>query len=260
MNKKEVKVTRTDPDKDEFSQSGISTYLECPRKFYYYKIEKVKSEQSTAAVFGTAIHAGVEEFYTSRDVLKSINAFTELFIDAPESKKHTLRGGIYIMEKYCAEYRDDPAVLIDNIETEQWFPMPDGSMLLARMDRLIQENGLTLVVDTKSTSMSLTPYYFKKYENDLQGSLYFHIVKSILGECDGVLIDGIKVPYPVRSGEPFVRQMFLRTDEQIENAIETYTKAVGEIRKGNFPCNPNSCANWGGCPYLLKCKHEGKIN
>jgi DNA helicase-2/ATP-dependent DNA helicase PcrA len=45
------------------SVTALNTYLKCPVEFYYTRILKVPGSQSTAAVYGSAIHYALELFY-----------------------------------------------------------------------------------------------------------------------------------------------------------------------------------------------------
>ena len=121
--------------------------------------------------------------------------------------------------------------------------------------------------DTKTTTYPLTDYYFRNYENALPVSLYFYTVLEILGCCDSVQIDGISIPYPPDKSVrvPFARRTFMRTEFQIEDAVNTYCRVtdyllagvkkdlpLGELLK-HFYCNQSMCNDYGGCPFKPLC-------
>lgn len=50
--------------KTHFSASALNTYAECARKWYYrYVCSAVEDEPSSASVYGTAVHAALEDFH-----------------------------------------------------------------------------------------------------------------------------------------------------------------------------------------------------
>ena len=77
-------------------------------------------------------------------------------------------------------------------------------------------------------------------------------------------IDGIKVPYsPKREG--FARRTFMRTDVQLAEFENTFTRSINEISAGlvlpeedrypYFHCSPTACSDFGGCPFIDVCMH-----
>lgn len=271
-------VERTDPFKGEFSPSGITTAF-CPRKFYFEKILKLESKQyiSAALAFGISIHKAMEVYHAhkpldlplpelqQRVVTSFIEAWAKFAIlgDA----KRNLDSGMLILNKYCEVYQnDDTSFKEEDIESNQWLPMPNGTKLLVKMDRVLVSPNIIRLVDTKTTSSSLTDYYFKVYENDIKMSLYYYVVENLLGRCDDMQIDAIKVPLPIK--EPysgFARRCFSRTELQIEDALLTYYKITDYIMAGlakpkdewvsHFYCNQTMCAEYSGCKFLPVCKH-----
>lgn len=279
IKKIEPVVERTDPWKGEFSPSSLSS-AQCFRKFYLSKLVKLNTNlTSSALVFGSAIHKGVETFYQYlhyeniffADIKReAITAFVEEWKagNILGDEKRNLEVGVLLMSQYCDRYREeDTEFETCDIEGAQWMPMPNGTMLLAKLDRIARLRGHHVVIDTKTTSSYLNSMFFNQFKNHLPTTLYYYIMEQALGSCDYILIDAIHTPMlSARStAEQFSRQTFLRTEEQVEEALLTYTKVTnylmegmqkeGKKRREHFYCDQNRCADYGACPYLGVCQH-----
>ena len=59
---------------DRFSPSMLIEYLNCPLSFYYRYIAKIKLPQKQIhLVFGSAIHAAIEELFENKDPYEAFN-------------------------------------------------------------------------------------------------------------------------------------------------------------------------------------------
>ena len=277
--KPEEPVIRTDVMRGEFSPSGVEA-ARCFRRFYYQKILGLKPKVTpTALMFGVAIHSAVEKFYelhgsglNHEEVkLATVQTFVEEWnkTGLVGDMKRNLETGILIMNNYCDTYRHDSADFKkEDIESAQWMPMPNGTTLLVKMDRVLNNGNMIILVDTKTTSMPITEWYFRQFENHLPTSLYAYVVAELLGHCDQVQIDAIKVPPPPATSKTaaFGRNSFIRTDLQIQDAINSYSSITNYIMNvlnnkpeeewvNYFYCNQAECDKYGGCSFLPICKH-----
>lgn len=280
---KEV-IQRTDLSKGEFSPSGVEN-ARCLRKFYYTKMLGMKVKQTPVAlVFGICIHESVEKFYILMSKLKAKPTHQELVdikIEVIQTfsnswvkwgimgdMKRNLETGVMTMNNYVDYYAGTQERFeLCDIESDQWVAMPNGTMMLVKMDRVLNEGDLIILVDTKTTSGAITDYFFRGFENHLPTSLYKYTVEQFLGRCDYVQIDAIKVPPPAPSSvsAPFGRALFTRTDLQMEDAIQAYCSitdyimSVVEKPKEEWAkrmyINTGECNSYGGCPFLPVCKH-----
>lgn len=271
------KITRTNVFKGEFSPTGVMSAA-CLRKFYYTKILGLKVKDTPSALaFGSAIHAGVEHFYANREKATSkeqltidcMKAFGDVWSKAGimGDSKRNLDTGIITMNNYVDYYYDDLSKFsLEDIETEQWVAMPNGTMLLIKMDRVMRQREVVTLVDTKTTSMAITPYFWKGFENQLQVTLYHYGLEQVLGQCDQIMIDAIKVPPPPENSVTagFGRNVFLRTDLQVSDAIDSYCNVTDIIMNAlakpeeewasRFCCDTSHCNDYGGCSFMPICK------
>lgn len=109
----------------QLDNSGLSTYLSCPRKFEYNRIKKRSGSTGVALVFGSSIHDGLEYVYNQKGAglpvderemllasLKAWDGFTVAMGEwrTPERSQDTLK-------RYLRHYED---------ETLQIMPFEDG--------------------------------------------------------------------------------------------------------------------------------------
>lgn len=271
-------IQRTQVFKGEFSPSGIES-ARCYRRFYFTKILGLKPKTTPAAlIYGIAIHKAVETFYNLTDTMEDkvelkmrvVKEFVASWSKAGilGDSKRNLEAGIVTMGWYCDYYGDDTSSFTaEDIETDQWMVMPNGTMLLVKMDRVLNRGGQIILVDTKTTSAGITDWFFKNFENHLPTTLYYYVIEKLLGRCDSVIIDAIKVPPPAPTSKsaPFGRQTFLRTELQVQDALSTYVATTDYImsilRKPEeewatrFYCNQGECDKYGGCQFLPVCKY-----
>lgn len=267
-------IERTDIHKGEFSPSSVQN-AQCFRKYYFEKIVKLQTtRQQTALIFGGAMHKGVEHFYThvgKQDYDKVVRGVVDKFKETwtiEGDQKRNLETGVALLTKYCDLYKDEDVQMETvDVEENQWMKMPNGTMLLCRFDRVVQTGSCTALVDTKTTSGYLNANYWKQYENHFQTSLYYYVIEQVLGRCDYILIDAIKVPLlsSKSTSSQFERRTFARTEEQIDETLRTYSRVTDYLQAGlhltgrkrldHYYCNQNKCSEYGGCAFLNVCQH-----
>lgn len=56
----------------KLSVTKISTYQDCPRKFWYTYIMRIMTPKNEGFTFGTAVHAGLENYYRGKDPMQGV--------------------------------------------------------------------------------------------------------------------------------------------------------------------------------------------
>ena len=56
----------------KLSVTKISTYLDCPRKYWYSYKMKIETPKSEGFYFGSAIHKGLENYYLGKDPIEGV--------------------------------------------------------------------------------------------------------------------------------------------------------------------------------------------
>jgi CRISPR/Cas system-associated exonuclease Cas4 (RecB family) len=249
----------------EFNPTAIESYLTCPRKFYYSLVKGIQPKADRVALsFGTAMHAAGAAWYGKLGDEVALKAFCDLFPEVPsdvEDKYRTQANGVATLKAYFKLYKDDTIDSIDYLEQEFRIPMPNGTVLVIKPDRIRKTSTGIIPTDMKTTAMPLTSMFFNQYENSFQLTGYLYGANHEFKEtCDSVVIDALKVPLSTTGKtENFVRRSFFRTEKQIKDWEDTYIKTTDKMLcakcEADFTCNQQGCAKPFVCDYLDLCKY-----
>ncbi|MFH1175246.1 MAG: PD-(D/E)XK nuclease family protein [bacterium] len=160
------------------SYSALDTFLQCPLKYKFQEIDKIRAPKGKDAIFGTAIHSALKFYHqpgrlspvSEKEVLNFFvsNWKKELFED--EFAEQTLFSqGKQILEKYA---KQNDSSKISPIALELYFqaPMNENHSLSGKIDRIDKlEDGSFEIIDYK-TSRRLPSQ--ENIENDLQLAIY----------------------------------------------------------------------------------------
>lgn len=253
----------TDVSKGIFSPSAIELYLRCPRKFYLQYIKRIQPIHAPSPlIFGEAVHEGIAALRCSSSLreatIAAITILTKrIFFDGYPRDIRTL---IIILYQHYVLYKEkyDPNL----IEVPFQLTFPNGTMCVGIIDAIYRaEHGID-VIDTKTSSGSLTEWFWKNYQNSFPLSCYYHAAEEILGSCNSVIIDAISIKTP-HLPESYARRGFTRSTKQMEEFINTWLQITDQItemvKKGGeeilFYQNNTSCGDYGGCSFLNLCNY-----
>lgn len=157
-------------DAIHISYSSLRTLKECPLKYKYTYIDKIRGKNNIYAVFGTAIHNCIEMFYKgevyTRKQLLSLwrNSFVEAVatsqLDGISNKDFDrfLQSGYPLLTKFFKRQQED-GLLIKPIETELEFNIEwekancDSKVMInGKIDAIFHKDNKTIIVDYKTTS------------------------------------------------------------------------------------------------------------
>lgn len=140
---------------------------------------------------------------------------------------------------------------------------PNQPYLLAgHLDRVVEFNGQLLVMDRKTTTTTLGPYYFAQYEPNNQMTLYTLAGRHILAApIRGVIIDAAQIL--LEKPNAFARGFTYRTDDQLGEWVEDLqtTLSVNEAyaEADHWPMNDTSCDKFGGCRFREICSKSPSV-
>lgn len=263
----------THPSRGEFTPTSLETYLECPRKYYLSRILAMQPVLGKASLdFGSAIHAGIGAYYMNQNeshearLIAMLRAFGSAWNPEKETEKHSAINGINLLKTYAAVYRYDTGKYVpEKIELDVRCVMPNNTTMVGRIDRALIDQNMIIAVDSKTTTMSLTDWFWKNFENSFQMLTYPHILRTILGGCDGIMVDAISFPVnPAVPEKHFQRRTLPFTSQQEQDWMNTYLEVTNEIMHlltlpeeeqfRKFRACHTSCSNYGGCTYLPICR------
>lgn len=238
------------------SYSGIETYIQCPQKFKFRQIDKIKTKKSKVLVFGTIIHSALKFLHSKEMVIPPLEKVLEhykniwnkeVFTDSQEEEIYFSQGES-ILKNYYAK-NDLGSVKILGLETP--FEVPIGNHILAgKIDRIdiIGENEFE-IIDYK-TSKTLPAQ--EKVDDNLQLSLYR---VGISNRWPNLKLNRVKLSlYFLKHN---IKLSTSRTNEELETTKNEVLKVVSEIEKGKFFPTPSGLCDY--CEYKNICpmwKHQ----
>lgn len=255
------------------NSSSADIIQTCRRKAFYSLHLGVRpsSEESTALLFGTAVHKALEAFYRQhpgdRNIDECIDAFMASaaqgkLVELPADDKRSVSNGKKIIEKYFSVYRLDPWIAVRDSHgpvVERSFEIPvenyDWLKIHGQIDCLLQnvETGEIVVCDHK-TSSSLGTDFMNRVKPNLQFSTYAWAANKMGFPVNRVMINGIQV---AKTKTDLVRVFTERSKEDFDEMLATYldsTDLYFKARKDkNWPLNSTACSHWGGCQYREVC-------
>ncbi len=245
-----------------FSNSRLSTYEQCPLKYKYQYIDKIKVEEAKTveAFMGSCVHETLEKLY--RDLkLQKHNTLEELLEYYNDQWAKNWSDDIKIVRKeYTADnYRKTGEKCITDyynryapfkervlgIETVEYINLdPEGQFKWnVRMDRLDYEGEGKYEIHDYKTAGSLPKQ--EQADEDRQLALYSLWVKENFKDAQS-----IELVWHYLAFDRELRSE--RTAEQLENLREETLKAVKKIVSAEeFPAKESNLCNW--CEYQSIC-------
>jgi RecB family exonuclease len=229
----------------ELSYSGIATYLECPRQYWYRYEERLPVVQSAEAVHGVVLHEVLRRAGEARKEGKRVTAallrsfHTDVWRTTPfpdERRAPTFkRNGLVELEAYrkAGGFNDAPVYL------EHPFNVAvDGWTLRGVIDRIDRVESGWRIIDFKSGRP------VARRRRDLQLALY------ALGAATALRLDPLQaeVVY-LASGESV---MVEKMDGLLSDARRETEAVVEGIKSGRFEARPER-RRCRLCPYRLAC-------
>lgn len=151
----------------KFNASLLKTYMGCPLQARFQEIEKLPRLNNAKAVFGTCIHAALEDYNKTGDAKAAIAYFKDLWDDPSKLgrpidvwPKFTTYGGlrkrgIEIIQEYADHHKWETRTVV---ATEHKFCVPFGEHLLSGIVDLVEKKKSTKgkpvlrIVDYKTNS------------------------------------------------------------------------------------------------------------
>jgi len=258
------------------SYSALETFKQCPQKYKFQEIDKIRVPKSKEALFGTAIH-GALEFMFSRDPLfptleEVLAHFREHFEEKSTLPDADRARYVEIGQKMIRNfYEKNPPWNFDIVDLESHFEAllvdkvyEKTHVLVGKIDRIDKlSDGSYEIIDYK-TNRKLPSQ--DDIDKNTQLAVYQLGLKKRWPHLDA---SKIKLSmYFLRAQEKFST---MRTDEKLTEAEERLLSSIHAIEKrieeGSFPPTPSALCDWCGykpvCPawrHLYEQEEKPKIN
>jgi len=252
-----------------YDNSMVQEFLSCPRKFFLrYALHLVSKDHSKdfQFEFGTALHSGLETYYTGGTLEQVKVAFTVHWLpfEGMDPKGiRTLLKGITILEEY---------VKLHPIDLETWevvyatgaeleiavdisCPESGEILFIGKVDLAVRDKRTKMLAPLDHKSTGWSGFLTTKPNHQIAGYGFS------LGEMTGEEVDGgyINQIYFTKLQCKFTREkasfsLSYLKEEWLKD-IQTVIGWIKECFKRDFfPKNTGNCSQYGGCPFLLLCK------
>jgi putative RecB family exonuclease len=245
------------------SYSALDTYQNCPLKYKFQQIDRIKVPKSKEAVFGSTLHDVMKFIHTPGILSPTMEQAMEHFgntwnpavFENPDEERAAFSQGVKIIQDY---YKQNNPADFNIVNLESRFQIEIGeehnkhivSGIIDRIDRI--ENGFE-IIDYKTTKKMPAQ---EKVEQDLQLSVY---LKAFLSrypkEIDN--LPNLKVSlYFLKHG---VKLSATRTIEQLKQGEQVFLDTIKLIESGQFEPIVSPLCEW--CGYQSRCpmwKHKFK--
>ena len=282
-----------------FDNTKLSSYKDCPRKYFLRHVKQWRSEGTAVPlVFGLSWHAGQDVVWQQAKNLEqgdlhqgAMAAFMETWVEEgfPEELDH---GQIAVFNprtpgvagEMYHNYINDRWNMLQSctlLQAEQPFAVPlpdlDRAWYVGRLDKIIEYNGMKLVIEHKTTATyskasGFQTSYIEGWFSDSQikgyqfgAGLYYPGLTQVWVDCALVhktVHDAFRF-VPVSHNFDLIKEWLGDAQGWVTEIIknEQEYKQAGHLTPGCFKKNENSCyGKFGACPNLDICRATSDIS
>jgi putative RecB family exonuclease len=245
-----------------YSQSKLKTYGDCPLKYRFGYIDRIKKQDRISQFVGTVVHATLQEVVEARRQFDKTLDFEQATSIFDRIWHEEWRDDIIIDKDYLTpdDYRKSGLKYLEKffeiegcrecwevVALEKGFTFDVGETGLTMggyIDRLERKGNSFRVIDYKCSDYVMSQ---DKADEDLQLGVYELAVRNEFSEAEDVKLEW----YILGPGE-VIRSS--RTPEQLEALTSEIAQAIEEI-EGNSEYLPLG-TRWCPCEYADECEAE----
>lgn len=274
-----------------WDSTSLGALKTCPRKYYYEIIQGWRSKKTSIHLtFGIAYHSALELYDKAKALGKDHEAATIEAVrfsmnwgnrteegfseipqgDTPKSRWALVRSIVWYLDKFGA---NDPAetIILENGKpaVELSFRMDTGVaavtgqdfLLCGHLDRVAKFGDDIFVLDRKTTTSTLSEYYFKQFTPNNQMSLYSFASQVVAKSAvRGVIIDAAQLAVGfTRFARSFVYKTPGNINEWFNDFIRWLRVAEHYAMNEHWPQNDTACDKFGGCPFREICSADPAV-
>ena len=249
----------------QISYSALETYRNCPLKYKFQNIDKIRTPKSKEAVFGTLIHGTLKFIHTPGILSPTLEQALDFFsrnwnsdvFESEVEERSAFSQGVEMIRKY---YNQNEISRANIISLESRFQIDlEGNVVSGIIDRIDKTDDGYEIIDYKTSKKMPSQEYV---DNNMQLSTY---LKAFLARYPKEIenLDKIKVSlYFLKHG---VKLSSTREAKQIKKTDQEFLDVISEIENGKFEPNVTPLCDWCGyqkiCPmWRHKFKDARKIN
>lgn len=268
------------PTWDIIDPSKLSDFTRCFRMYFYRHLLGWQSDAPRNDLkFGESWHIAMEHIllngYDEASVAQAFDKFLACYREKFSADTDELFGAktperaLSALLEYTVQYKDDP-ILYEVLYTEiaGSVPVSKKRTIRFRIDAILKDQqGRIRSLEHKTKGGSISTTWYNQWPMSIQIGTYHHVLNCLYPEVD---VDGIWV-----NGAGFLKTKFdfqrlpvKKTREQMQvwfdttnywfDMLDLELETLAESNESDntliaFPCNPNGCDKYWGCPYLDFC-------
>ncbi len=266
----EIRIIKT-------SFSALDTFRQCPLKYKFSQIDRIKAPKLKEAVFGNKIHKALQFFHSKEPVSPTLDELLNFLKEIWPASPDASQGGdspfqnqdedmIYFGEaikilknyyNYFARLREKPITLNTETRFEVLLEHPKNknqkALLRGFIDRVDKTNppageaGQGIEVVDYKTAKKLPSQ--QEVDNNLQLSLYALGVTERWPQFAKQGLENIKLTFHFLKHQETMSTR--RTEEQLDSVKEYVWERLEAIDKSDFPPIPSALCDW--CGYKRIC-------
>lgn len=274
----------------EITQSEMSSHALCPwlwqKRYVELKRPKMKSVKLS---FGSAIHKGIEAFYTTGDPIQVVKTYCDgvraqaetdgLHLDAEYDL--TLRKAEIVIEAYIQHYAGDRD-LFDIVTVEPAFRIPliDDIVIVGKIDRIVIDKRTGMMFPVESKTVASWDNDVNRLMLDFQISVYAWAMSKMLrledvtfiydilkkpmmrlkkNEGEQAFLDRIKEEIQGDKPKFFMRDKITRSRRDIERTERELVLRARELvrlrQTGEVYRTPGDHCHWA-CEFMPPCLED----
>lgn len=244
------------------SATQLTTFYECPRKWYYnYHIRRARPATS-AMNRGLCFHRIFELYH--RDGIPLSDIPDHIIAEHPHYADF-LAPTMVAFTEYKKKYPVIDFVVVDGqpaIEQEFTLHLEDDVVVRGKIDYIKQIGHRKYITDIKVTGMYLSEYYFGQFELGFQSMLYSYVGHNFWEGIEGFIIDAVMIN---KAGKMNFEQSFFPLLPNLDEFIDEIYRTAHFIKKYRededaFEHRWTSCSGkFGKCPYFDVCKSSKSV-
>lgn len=275
-----------------WDSTSLGYFKECPRKYYYTMVRGLRQKgESIHLTYGSWYHKALEDYdhrvaegMDHAEALRSVVTWlmhtTWVYeyddVGTPhggqpwdgqhntKTRENLVRSIIWYLEQFGP---NDPTstIILKNgkpaVELSFRIQVDEDLILCGHLDRVVEFQSQYYVMDRKTSSTTISSYYFDQYSPDNQMSLYT-FAGGIITEnpIRGVVIDAVQIAVGFSR---FERGMVYRTEAQTQEWLADTKVWVAQAHaaadRDVWPMNDKSCHKFGGCPFRQICSADPRV-
>lgn len=244
------------------SYSALETYKNCPLKFKYQVLDKIKTPKGIEAVFGTVVHSALKRMFERTPLYPTIDEIIDFFnskwfdldLEDEEKAKAFFEEGVFMLKNF---YKKNSPWNFNTIETESRFEViiedsqnGEKHVLVGIMDRIDKDpNSNTYeIIDYKTAKRMPSKDILDK---NLQLSIYN---LGLLKKWPHLKPENVKLSfYFLKHNEKIETKRYI---EDLEETKIEILKVINEIQdiidnEKEFISTPSALCDW--CGYKERC-------